>query len=146
MPSRGTIELARENGVDLANLPWQPAEARSFSHDLLRLALRYGGPCSTGIVLSAIDVVDLGRSDELRLLNHQSSGAHTELRGQDMFMERLIPGWTEHGEELERKITQSMERAAREADDDLAEQMAAAPKPELENLWSRLGGELPDPI
>lgn len=146
MPSRGTIKLAQENDVDLARLSWEPAEARTVSSDLLRLALRYGIPCSDGIVVSAIDVVDLGRSDELRLLNHQSTEVHSELRTQGAFMEQFFPGWTAHGEELDRRISESMERTAQEADDDVAEQLAVAAKPEVVDDWSRLGGDLPDPL
>lgn len=146
MPSRGTIKLAQENDVDLARLPWEPAEARTFSSDLLRLALRYGIPCSDGVVVSAIDVVDLGRSDELRLLNHQSTEVHSELRTQNPFMEQLFPGWTAHGEELDRRISETMESTAQEAEDVLVEQLAATPKAEVVEHWSRLGGDLPDPL
>lgn len=146
IPSRGTIQVARENNVDLVRLPWEPAEARAFSSELLRLALRYGVPCGDGIVVSAIDVVDLGRSDELRLLNHQSTEAHSKLRDEHAFMEQLLPGWTARGEELDRQISESMERVAQDTDDDLAEQLAPAPKPALVDHWSRLGGDLPDPL
>lgn len=146
MPSRGILQLAQENSVDLARLPWAPAEARTFSKDLLRLVLRYGIPCSDGIVVSAIDVVDLGRSDELLLLNHRSTEVHGELRAQHPFMEQFFPGWTAHGEQLDGQVSESMERAAREAEDDLAEQLTAAPKPDVVEHWFRLGGDLPHPL
>ncbi len=142
-----TIQLAQDNHADLARLLWAPTETRAFSSDLLRLALRYGVPCGDGIVVSAVDVADLGRADELRLLNRQSSDAHRELRSTNgAFMEQLSPGWTAQGEELDRRIIESTEHTAREAEADLDEQLAATPKPEVVEHWNRLGGNLPDPL
>jgi hypothetical protein len=147
VPSRGVIELVEENGGDLGGLEWREVEAREFSIDLLRLAFRHGSSaCRDGIVVSALHVVDLGRSDELRLLSHEGTELHAELRGQQAFMEKVLPGWTAHGEELDRRITEGMEEAAREAEEDLAQELTAPPKPEVVAHWTALGGAVPDPL
>lgn len=122
LPGRTTIEAAAEHGVDLARLPWEPTEARVFSSDLLRVALRHGVGSSTGIVLDAMHTVDLGRSDELHLGQVQIDEAQARLREVNgALMEHLMPGWAAHGEELDSRVREGTEDEAREADEDLAE-------------------------
>jgi hypothetical protein len=144
LPARTVLESAAKHGVDLARLPWEPTEDRQFSQDLLRLALRHGVACSTGIVLDAVHTVDLGRADQLRILRMQADEAQAKVdESSGALMEQLMPGWTAHGEELDERIRESSERTAREAEEDLAAELAAPVKPELIELWTRLGGQLP---
>lgn len=112
---------------------------------MLRLALRYGHATRTGIVLDAIHAVDLGRADEITLSHYRTQEAQNELRasGSGSLMEQLIPGWREHGEALDREIAQSMEKAAREAEEDLAEKLAQPSRTDLVEHWTRLGGSSP---
>ena len=133
-------------GADFDRLDWEPTTDRMFSQELLRIALRHGVTTTTGIVVYARHVVDLGRSDELRVLGMAGDEAQAELRrSTGELMESLMPGWTEHSEQLDERVRQSMEAVAQEADEDFAEVLAAPVRPNLAAHWQSLGGTLPDP-
>ena len=139
------FNTAVEHGADFDRLEWQPTEARVFSADMLRVALRHGVVSNIGIILSAMHTVALGRADELRLGQQQIDELGTQIRQQNgPLMEALIPGWTESGEELDERVRQSTERSARVAEGDLAKVLAAPVDPALADHWQRLGGVLPD--
>jgi hypothetical protein len=145
LPGRKTLELAEKHNSDLDGLAWQPTESRVFSTDLLRIALRHGIATRTGIALDAADTIDLGRSDELRLGQQAIDEVQARLRAQnDEFMERLSPGWTAHGEDLDRRVRETSERVAQEAHEDLTAVLAAPVKSGLARHWTNLGGSLPD--
>lgn len=141
-------ELVAEHNLDLDRLEdeWKPTEDRMFSLDLLRIALRHGVATSSGIAVHAGHTVDLGRGDELRILTQAGDEAQAAIRASasGKMMEDLIPGWTEHGLELDARIRETTERAAQEAEADLAEVLAAPVIPELAEHWRALGGTLPD--
>lgn len=141
------IQLAEEHGSDLANLEWQQVEDREFSSDLLRLAFRYGtAACSNGVVIRAVDAVNVGRADDLRLHNRVGRERHADLRNQNAPLENIMPGWRAHGQELDERVSQNTERSAQGAESDLAQQLDAPPKPGVVAHWERLGGALPDPV
>ena len=140
MPARSTMELAREHGADLARLEWQPAE-RPYDTDLVRLAPRHGHPCSAGIVVDAGDVYTLGHAELIRRSQADVEQAQENLRANNELMERLIPGWTEHGRELDARIARSSEDAAARADREAEELLAGEPNPDLVSHWRGLGGQ-----
>lgn len=145
-PGFRLFDEAVEAGADFDRLEWQPTTDRMFSRDLLRIALRHGVTTRTGIVVSARHVVDLGRSDELRVLGMAGDEAQAELRrSTGELMESLMPGWTEHSERLDERVRESMQLAAQEADQDLAEVLATPVRPNLAAHWQSLGGALPEP-
>ncbi|WP_370970481.1 hypothetical protein [Amycolatopsis sp. cg9] len=113
---------------DWERLSWVPAETRAFSTDLLRIALRYGARSGSGIVLDARHTEDLGRADELRCERIAAAQSRAE-RGESV------------DEDLE---WDRSERAARQAELDLAELLAVPPQPHLVAHWCRLGGCYPD--
>lgn len=144
-PGFSTFRTAVESGADFDRLGWQLTEARAMSADLLRIALRHGVRTTSGIVVSAEHTTELGRGDELRAYSMASSEAQAELRAtHGELLEHLLPGSTEYGEELDRRVRESTERVAREADDELAAVLAAPVQPALASHWQRLGGTLPD--
>lgn len=143
--ARDAIEAAVEHDADLDRIAWQPTESRVFSNDLLRIALRHGFATSSGIVLDALHAVDLGRADEIRLGQQAVDGHWNRLRAsQGELMERLMPGAGAIDEELSERIRGTSDQAAREANEDLAEVLAAPVKTELAQHWASLGGSLPD--
>ncbi|RSD22171.1 hypothetical protein [Amycolatopsis eburnea] len=113
---------------DWERLSWVPAETREFSTDLLRIAFRYGARSGSGIILDARHTEDLGRADELRCDGIAAALARAE-RCDSV------------DEDLEWERT---ERAARQAEADLAELLAVPPQPHLVAHWCRLGGHYPD--
>ena len=141
-----TIDLAeRHPGAELDRLPWLPAEARPFSVDLLKIALRHGATTASGIALDAVHTADLGRPDELRRTHRAAEDAHAKLRASSagQLMEQLMPGWTASGEDLDARIRTGTNNAIQEAKEDLAEVLAAPERPDLVEHWTRLGGHLP---
>ncbi|MFI5590884.1 hypothetical protein ACIA5G_37955 [Amycolatopsis sp. NPDC051758] len=122
---------------DWERLSWLPAEARAFSNDLLRIAVRYGAQSGGGIVLDARHTEDLGRADELRCDRIAAAQAQAELRGQPVG----VPGPAARPADQE---WERAEEAAREAEADLAELLAVPVQPHLVEHWRRLGGRYPD--
>jgi hypothetical protein len=144
LPGQTALEAADKHGADLDRLTWQPTESRVFSNDLLCIALRYGIATASGIVLDAIHAVDLGRADEIRLSQQTLDESESKLRAsQGALIEHLMPGSNAVGEKLAGRVHMTSGQAAREADEDLAEILAAPTKPELAQHWADLGGRLP---
>lgn len=146
VPGRLTLEYAAQSEADLDKLDWQRPESLVFSHDLLRIALRYGVVSSKGIVFDAVDAADLGRADEIRDASRASDeGLERLQRSQgELFMERIIPGWMAASEEVRDRVRESTEDGIRRAEEDLAEVLAVPVKVELADHWTRLGGTLPE--
>jgi hypothetical protein len=142
---RDAMKASVEHDADLDRIDWQPTESRAFSNDLLRIALRHGIATSSGIVLDALHTVDLGRADEIRLGQQAVDEHWGRLQAsQGELMERLMPGSSAIDEELSERVRGTSDQAAREANEDLAEVLAAPVKAELMQHWSSLGGSLPD--
>ncbi len=144
LPAALVLNAARANGADLSGLDWLNAE-RDQAPDIVRSGLRHGVPCRAGIAIDAAHVIDLDRADEIRRLHAQAAqNRHREANG--AFMERLMPGWGEHGRKLDAQIAEGGERAAREAEEDAKETLSAPVRPELVEHWRSLGGFLPHPM
>jgi len=138
------LDAAAEHNADLAQLEWLPAEAHTYSHDLLRIALRHGAPCSAGIVLDARHTVDLGRADEIRVGQQAIDEYQAQIQAtHGQMFEAAMPGWTESGDEINERVRESTERIAQEAETDLAEVLSAPLNQDLVDHWTRIGGALP---
>lgn len=145
LPGKVTIKAAADHDRDLDLIDWKPTEQVMFSINLLRTALRYGVATQTGIALDAVDAGDLGHADDIRATGLAAAESFGELRAsQGELMERMIPGWVITQDELARRVWESGEQAAREADEHLAEALAVPAKPNLIEHWKALGGKVPD--
>lgn len=134
-----------DHGIDPDQLDWQPTEDRMFSNDLLRIAIRHGAPSRSGLLVDVNHTHDLGRADKLRISQHAIDELQAELRAaHGDLMERLMPGWEAQGEALDQRIRESTEESAREADETLAQVLAAPIQPQLADHWRSLGGVVPD--
>ncbi|WP_226353766.1 hypothetical protein [Pseudonocardia sp. ICBG601] len=146
MPSQ-TIDIARAHPTaDLDRLEWAPVESRPFSDDLLRLAVRQGAPTPTGIVVAMKEVANLGRAAEIRESHSKTQQALTELRRTATMqaLREMFPGQEEADSAEAERIRESSERAAQEAEDDLARDLAVPARTDLVDHWRRLGGRYPD--
>lgn len=142
LPAR-LLDGALVDGADFANLDWQPAEAPD--DDLVvALALRHGFGCSTGIVLDGGVMYLRLRPDELIRTHRTASNAQAQLAmSQGQLMEYLLPGWTPSTQELNARVDQSAGKVLDEAIAELDDAVHVPVKPELEQLWARLGGRIP---
>jgi hypothetical protein len=141
-PGFDMFDEAVRADADFDRLEWDLTEERVFSNDLLRIALRHGVATRTGIVVSAARTVDLGRSDTIQAFGLAADEAQAELRdSHGALMEHLMPGWTRHGDELDQRVRESIQQSARDAEEDLAEVLAAPVNPALISHWIELGGD-----
>ncbi|MGW0810772.1 hypothetical protein [Nonomuraea sp. NPDC002799] len=144
LPGPYALEAAAKHGADLDQLTWRPTESRTFSNDLLLIALRHGVATKSGILLDARHTVDLGHADEVRLGQQALDESQSQLHASHgKLMEKLMPGSTAINEDLADRIRVTSERAARDADEELAEVLAAPIRPELAQHWADLGGVPP---
>ncbi|MGN7779025.1 hypothetical protein ACTJJE_05825 [Mycolicibacterium sp. 22603] len=124
---------------------WQPSERPLYDSDI-KLALRYGIPMSTGIVMDAIHVAENERPRELREVHERAkvSRAHPTIRATDDFIERhLAPGWKQHGDELDKRIDDGHVRIVAEAEEVARQQFEEPVKDDLVAHWRSLGGFVP---
>lgn len=149
MPAGTTLALAKENpDADLARLEWQEPDTYTLTLDDVRLALRHGHPCSTGIVVDAWPLLAQRRPDDLQSTAMRSAEAQRRVRDSPAarLMERVAPGWTQHGEELDAEIDASTLREVRKAEAEARSFFDAPVNDDLVAHWTRLGGQLPDPL
>lgn len=145
LPARTILEALREHNADLSRLDWQESERRA-DEDAIRLALRHGARSSRGLVIDGRLITEQGRAAEIRQAHRNAQRARAALEPHDRVMERLFPGWIAHGQELDARVAESSEQAAREAEEDAASELASPPDPELIEHWESLGGRLPSPL
>lgn len=105
-----------------------PPDGRTFSADLLRIALRHGVATSTGIAVSAPDASALGWSDDIRRTGADAAGALAAI-GDVQALE---------------DVRTSIESGAAIAEAHLAEALSAPVKLDLAEHWTNLGGRLPE--
>ncbi len=137
------VDVVLEHGAaDLAVLEWKPAEGLKSHPAVIRLALRYGAPCSAGIVVKGTDLVSFTWLVELLQLEKP--------RLQDLpsenLMEVLAPGWKQRSRELDERVAESMAAKVEEVREDLEDELAKPVKQDLVEHWQKLGGRLPDPV
>lgn len=141
------LGVAQENRKDLSNIEWKPVQEIHDYELVVGVALRYGVACRIGIAVDGGEVVQA--TGPQRLARELATISETESRleswnaSQDALMEELSPGWTEHGEQLARRVKEGMKgtmaRRVREAD----AVMAQPELPALKEHWAALGGALP---
>jgi hypothetical protein len=146
LPASLLRDLQQQGGIDLADLSWQDSEG-PLTTEAVRVALRHGVPCSVGIVVEAIYIIELGRADEIRETHARAQAAQDELRASPSgeLMEAIAPGWGEQGRQLDERIAASAADVIAEAEEDAAQLLAAPVKAELLEHWRRIGGPVPDP-
>lgn len=146
LPASLAIPVAKEHGADLARLDWQPSE-RIADTTVIRLALRHGVVCSTGLIIEGIVVSDMLRPVELATLSKasQESSERSRAAMPDELMEQLMPGWKEHGRHLDQEIAESMAEAIEEAQGELDELLASPVSDALRAHWLSLHGIVPRP-
>ncbi|WP_058742763.1 hypothetical protein [Curtobacterium citreum] len=144
LPSSLTLDIVAEHGGDLARLEWQASE-RQEGVAAVRLALRHGVICSTGLVVPGHIISDLLRPAELAQLAREAQISSERSRASmpDALMEQVMPGWKKSGEELDARVAESVAESIREAEAELQELYDAPVKPELRAHWAALGGVLP---
>ncbi len=142
MPATTTLDLAAKHDVDLARFEWLPAERRADA-TLTALALRHGTRCSTGIVLEGHFAAELTRRAQLIESQAREPQRRASLASHDAQMERMMPGWTQHGRDLDAGVAASRTNTIAEIDAQLREWLAVSPKPELVERWTALGGPVP---
>lgn len=142
LPAQQVLTAARESDADLSLLDWEASE-RTLDEDTLRVALRHGVPCTAGLVIEAGLVGEQGQAEHIRETHRDAQRAHAALQTQDALMENLLPGWTESGRELNARVDEGSESAAREAEGRAARRLNTSPDPALIDHWTSLGGELP---
>lgn len=142
---RVTVGFFSERGRDLAALPWRDDTDKVLTNDKVRVALRYGTACSTGLVIEANYILQLTSADELRATHAQVAESRAALADSEDLMERLYPGWKDHGRELDRRIDESSRAEADRRDREAVELLNAPVDETLLQHWISIGGRLPDP-
>ncbi|WP_412148729.1 hypothetical protein [Curtobacterium flaccumfaciens] len=147
LPTNTVLEVANARGADLADLTWEPSD-RELTWDIVRLALRHGIACSTGIVLPGIVLYEEQKAQELRSIHADLVEARAKAYTPQLeaFLEALTPGWTESGRELDERVDESNARSVREAEEVRSRLLASEPKEALVTHWRSLGGIEPDPV
>ncbi|MCS6576426.1 hypothetical protein NYS52_18010 [Curtobacterium flaccumfaciens pv. flaccumfaciens] len=143
-PTRLALEAVAEHEVDLAKLDWDLSDHKATT-EVIRLAVRHGVACSTGIVLPGIVLSNAYRASDLQQIHQDfaQSRAKAQTPAMEQFMESIMPGWIKRGEELDAQIDQSNAEFLRKANEGRAKLLAAAPQPDLVAHWEALGGDDP---
>lgn len=146
------LDFADAEGKDLAAVDWWKDADHPAEEDVVRVALRYGITCSTGIVVDGGHVYLVRRPTELKALFLKGDSVRAKAAPQrdavnDFIEKNWSPGWTQASRELDARVEASHARTVAEASEDAkAEVTARAPRDELIAHWTRLGGILPDPV
>lgn len=143
IPTHMALEATKIHGVDLGRLPWQDSE-RLVTADTIRVALRFGIPCSRGIVIEPIHLIDLDRADALTKSLADVKQSQAALSANDDWMETLLPGWKETGQKLEASIDASTLKSIQEAEAKATELLGSPVSKTLLSHWRTFGGQDPD--
>jgi len=139
VPHSVVDEIMATHDVDLSKLEWQATDGTVPANIMLRLALRYGIACSTGIAVPPDGFLPL--THIMQLIDCRRIDT-TTLPGTEL-MEAIIPGWSEHSRQFDERVNESMAQARVEAGRELQRALAVEPKPELIEHWRGLGGAVP---
>jgi len=144
LPTRLALDAVAEHKVDLAKLDWDLSDCRATT-EVIRLALRHGVACSTGIVLPGIVLSDAYRPSDLLQIHQDLAESRSKAQSTAMkeFIESIMPGWIKRGEERDAHSDQSSAEFLRRAKEGRAKLLAVAPKPDLVEHWKTLGGTDP---
>lgn len=145
MPS-DIVDDAADHGIDLATLKWLPSEERTLDADTVRIALRRGAACRSGIVVSAAALSNVGRAEKLEATGKNLISTKAAVASSDQLMDALSPGWIAEGERLDAEVAADWVRSVAEARLILESDLSAPPKDALSAHWEALGGALPNPI
>jgi hypothetical protein len=139
------LNVVRLRDVDLAPLHWEPLE-RIADDVVLRLALRRGVACSTGIVIDGELVRVAERPAALRRGYEFAEDARRAAQsgGNSAFMEQIHPGWTKQVKDVDGRFDGAVARALSRAERTLADELDAVdPDAQLVEHWLWLNGRFP---
>lgn len=141
LPVQTTLEIIEEHGGDLGEVEWLDTERRVDQYTV-PLALRHGYACSAGIAVPGVVFHTVDRPAVLAKTYQDLVRAEAAVAGQDELMEALMPGWKASGEELAGEVQRSTEASIKKAQAAADALLAADPKPDLVEHWSKMGGSI----
>ncbi|MCW2810342.1 MAG: hypothetical protein JWP61_800 [Friedmanniella sp.] len=139
-------DTPRAREADPTSLRWT-GSGRCATDDMIRVALRYGTPCSGGIMVDAIMVEDLdwattlGRSIEQRNCDRALARSASDGR-----IEAAVPGWARRSDRADARIESAVSLVMDELDARAAQELRAPADPDLLEVWARSGGRVPPAI
>lgn len=131
-----------EIDIDYLKLPWQPSERR-FDAGLLNIALRYGIAVPGALVVGAQALVELDYYRNMENILTQNQQRDSTNVPHAEFFETVMPGWTEHGRQLDHDIVESQKRTVERAYQDVRDVMSKPIDPALGEHWQSIGGPIP---
>lgn len=143
--SKVVLTAARERAADLSKLDWAPSEAAATDAHV-RVALRHGTPVPGGLVVDAGLLGEQDQADLIRQAHRRAAASREQLAPVEAKLERVMPGNTERGRELDRRVDESTARAVERAEEEAAEALRSAADDRLVAHWRALGGVVPDPV
>lgn len=144
LPTHFLDIVVNHEAADLSVLEWKPAEELKFHPTVVRLALRHGVPCKTGIVVKGTDLVPYTWLVDLIQLS-QPTHRLQDLPNEDL-MEALTPGWKQRSRELDKRVAESMAAKVEQVREELEDELAKPVNQSVVEHWQQLGGRLPDPV
>lgn len=142
LPASVAFGTAAQPGADLAQLDWQVSE-RPVDDAAVRLAIRYGVPCSEGLV---VDANLIAAQDQAALVRHARAAADGESTPKSGWIEGRFLRWTAGDHETASTVARSSERVASAVTSRAAEAVGAEPDAALMDHWTALLGRLPVPL
>ncbi|QSZ51227.1 hypothetical protein EU811_22235 [Arthrobacter sp. TS-15] len=139
LPVKTTLEIIEKHGGNLDRVEWLDADRLVDQYTVL-LALRHGIACSVGIAVPAVVFTTVDRPVDLAKTYRDLVRAESAVAVGDEVLEKVMPGWKASGEKLAEEVRRSTEDSIKKAQVDADALLAADPKPELVEHWSRIGG------
>ncbi|MGJ9412116.1 hypothetical protein ACHAAC_05345 [Aeromicrobium sp. CF4.19] len=131
----GVQDLARRAGADLAGLDWETSTDR-VDESTIRLALRHGEPCSTGLVVDG----SILRSTSRGAGGPTLATGSDEMADRGGLLGRLLPG------RAARRHDEVPRARVPEHAGGTGELLTQPPNPVCVEHWTALGGRPPDPV
>lgn len=128
------------------DIPWKWVESDEFSSEdfniLLKLALRFGEPVQSGLIVADCHVAPYYQLRELH--RNQSSRNPEAFIAAAELIDKFIPGHAASSKKIEEEATKSMNAQIEEKEVIFNRMLEENPeKTRLRNYWISLGGSLP---
>lgn len=129
-------------GFDLDRLEWKSVEESHHMNDVIAIALRHGTKTGTGIAFRGYFLYQVERPAMLRksYADLERASAHPQIKATDELIERMAPGWIEHGELLDQRVQESSDDSIHGAQAEAQKILTAPLDPDLVDWWQQLGG------
>ncbi|WP_238015037.1 hypothetical protein KZZ52_33905 [Dactylosporangium sp. AC04546] len=142
LPESLVEEVVNEHDVDLGRLSWEASE-HAGDDGTVRLAVRRGIPCSTGIVLLGSDMSRLDHPNEIRHTHSEAAEAQTRIAGTQEIMKPVFPGPRPPTRERDARIDGQSRQDLGDAEADAEALLASEPSEALLSHWAKLEGPAP---